>query len=205
MSALLRFRDLECQNPKWTYWCNWLDTQDDDNRQQLPHEENLPERLSAVDVDSTKDSMIESILKDEIDCQLSKNDWVEMRFGGEGEPTLNLRALKYLAVEFRDKIPITVMTNGLTDCASLLKEWGVSGVSVALATNAPEQYLSLMEPCIVGCAHERVCSFIRSALSCNLQVEITAVDRPGINKDKTNELAMLLGVQSQIRWRPYFP
>jgi Zn-dependent peptidase ImmA (M78 family) len=58
---------------------------------------------------------------------------------------------------------------------------------------------------IIEDAHERLCSFIASALACDLQVELTAVERPDVDKVKTQELATQLGVTTQVRWRPYFP
>lgn len=195
VAALCRFRDLECQHQRWSHWCNWLDTQD--ISQQLPE---ALEKVVAIDCNPS----IETFLKDEVTGQLERCDWTELRFGGEGEPTLNLSAVEYLAREFSDKISMTVMTNGLTDCASSLKEWGIEGVSVAFPTSDPEQYLTLMDP-LVDNGHERVCSFIQNALACDLRVELTAVDRPDVNRVKTQELARRLGVEAEVRWRPYFP
>ena len=198
VAALCRFRDLECQNQRWSHWCNWLDTQD--ISQQLPQ---ALEKVVAIDYHPTSIDTCR-ILKDEIHGQMERSDWTELRFGGEGEPTLNLSAVECLAREFSDKISITVMTNGLTECASSLKEWGIAGVSVAFPTSDPNQYVALMEP-LVDNGHERVCSFIQSALACELQVGLTAIDRPDVNRAKTVELAKLLGVESEVRWRPYFP
>lgn len=195
VAALCRFRDLECQNQRWSYWCNWLDTQD--INQHLPE---ALEKVVAIDYNPS----IEIILKDEIQGQMERSEWTELRLGGEGEPTLNLSAVEYLSREFSDKITMTVMTNGLTDCASSLKEWGISGVSVAFPTSDPNQYLTLMDP-LVDNGHERVCSFVLSALACDLQVELTAIDRPDVNQVKAQELARFLGVETEIRWRPYFP
>ena len=52
--------------------------------------------------------------------------------------------------------------------------------------------------------HDRVCEFIREAVHANLQVEVTGVDRPEIDKKRTETLAASLGVESPCRWRPYF-
>ena len=163
----------------------------------------LPEALEKVTSIDYNPS-IQTVLKDEIQDQMKQSDWAELRLGGEGEPTLNLLAVEYLTREFSDKITMTVMTNGLTDCASSLKEWGISGVSVAFPTSDPNQYVTLMDP-LVENGHERVCSFVQSALACDLQVELTAIDRPDVNKVETQELARSLGVEAEIRWRPFFP
>jgi molybdenum cofactor biosynthesis enzyme MoaA len=163
----------------------------------------LPEALEKVTSIDYNPS-IQTVLKDEIQDQMKQSDWAELRLGGEGEPTLNLLAVEYLTREFSDKITMTVMTNGLTDCASSLKEWGISGVSVAFPTSDPNQYVTLMDP-LVENGHERVCSFVQSALACDLHVELTAIDRPDVNKVETQELARSLGVEAEIRWRPFFP
>lgn len=201
IATLCRFRDLECGDQRWSHWCNWLDTQD--IKQALPEP---IEKANNIDFDNDE---IESLLKVEIQAQLERrqDSWNEINFGGEGEPTLNLKALESLSVEFSNQIPIKVRTNGLIDCASSLKEWGVTSVSVALMTHDPSQYCDLMEPLVdddVG-AHDQVCAFIQSALSCDLEVELTGVDRSDVDKEKAQDLATQLGVESEIRWRPYFP
>ena len=195
VAALCRFRDLECKNERWSHWCNWLDIQE--VSQMLP---DAVDKVTSIDHDES----IETVLKTEIEAQLQRSDWTAIKFGGEGEPTLNLKALESLSKEFSGQMPITVMTNGLSDCASSLKEWGVSGVSVAFITHDPDQYYELMEP-LVDNGHERLCSFIQSALLCDLQVELTAIDRPDVDKQKAQELATSLGVMSEVRWRPFFP
>ena len=239
VASLCRFRDLETQSQTWSHWCNWLDWQD--TQQHLPER---PSSLVAVGAQVDYNEDIEQLLKTEIQVQLQKpynakavhSDhpecyYTELRFGGEGEPTLNLRLLESLSRTFRDQIPnIVVMTNGLlptvttttttstTMCVpSSLKEWGVTGVSIAFPTHDPNQYKLFMEPTTVphaggggstndnDNAHERLCSFIQAALACNLHVELTAIDRPEVNQGKTQELATQLGVPNEVRWRPYFP
>ena len=242
VASLCRFRDLECQNQTWSHWCNWLDWQD--TQQHLPEPVPMVTSLTASSSDVIYNEAIEELLKAEIEMQLQKTTnnqqdnidhdsyYTDLKFGGEGEPILNLKLLESLSRTFRDQIPtIIVMTNGLmptlsppttetttTDSSSLcipsaLKEWGVSGVSVAFPTHDPIQYNILMKATSTNedttkendNAHERLCSFIRSALACNLQVELTAVDRPDVNKVKTQEFATKLGVPTEVRWRPYFP
>jgi len=96
----------------------------------------------------------------------------------------------------------------------LLRDNGVDAVSVALMTHDPVQYRELMNPHLSGgeeddvmTAHDRVCQFLETALKVDgLQVEATAVDRPDVDKSKTEELAASLGLSSgSFRWRTYFP
>lgn len=85
--------------------------------------------------------------------------------------------------------------------------------SVALMTHDADHYDQLMQPRL-GSAHgsgtqqlrphEQVQSFIRSAVAAGLDVETTAVDRPDVDKTRTNQLAAALGVTNPVRWRIYF-
>lgn len=73
------------------------------------------------------------------------------------------------------------------------------------------QYKELMKPVLFTKdsnkkeAHAMVCDFIQQAVTCQLQVEVTAVDRPDVDKRATRQLAADLGVTLPVRWRPYFP
>lgn len=139
-------------------------------------------------------------------------------------------------------VSIRVITNGLAGPQVpelLYREGGIDVVTVALMTHDPVQYEEIMmmgEPDnptgTSGCrdsaaattttssSFSKVCDFIRSASSTyGLSVEITAVDRPDVDKMQTEKLASeLLGLvvgddgnttpptfDSVIRWRPYFP
>jgi pyruvate-formate lyase-activating enzyme len=159
-------------------------------------------------------------------------------FAGEGEPLLRLHALVAMARQIKKEdndaaVSIRVNTNGLVGaggaaaCATFLRDAGVDSVSVALMTGDPDQYVALMEPvAAVGeCgsggaplgAHSRVCDFIAaSAALDDFNVEVTAVDRPGVDHAATEELAARLlgssrseaergGGRPSVRWRPYFP
>jgi len=86
--------------------------------------------------------------------------------------------------------------------------------SVALMTNDADQYDEFMHPLLGdndnnggGGArpHDIVQSFIRAAVNAGVQIEVTAVDRPQVDKEKTEQLAVSLGVKDPIRWRRYFP
>mmetsp|Transcript_8227 Transcript_8227/g.12636 ORF Transcript_8227/g.12636 Transcript_8227/m.12636 type:complete len:239 (-) Transcript_8227:1616-2332(-) len=195
ISALCRFRDLEEESNNWSPWCAWLDTQDLNQR--------LPE-VSNRNKECQYNPFIEETLRTEIEMRLlRKDDWKELKLGGEGEPTLNLKTLQGLTREFSNVLPITIMTNGLIDCVDELTEWGVSGVSVSFHTHDPEQYNEIMEP-LVENAHEKLCNFVEGAVASELKVELTGIDRPGIDKEKAENLAVSLGVNNPIRWRVFF-
>ena len=113
---------------------------------------------------------------------------------------------------------------------------GITRLSVALNTANRHEYDLLMEPSChtggsdntgrrvvggstpqtllrPGTAHDLVCELIVEATKIGMDVEITGIDRPGIDKIETERLArMLLSVRkgdghqrrSAVRWRRYF-
>lgn len=114
-----------------------------------------------------------------------------------------------------------------------MREAGISRLSVALNTANRQEYDMLMEPCchsggevigsdkegngsgaktlMPGTAHDVVCELILDAVKLGMDVEITRIDRPGIDKRETDRLAWLLrsvGPKRQkprtVRWRKYF-
>jgi len=159
-------------------------------------------------------------LKEEIDQRIKDSLPDALVIAGEGEPTLRRQAVLSIARTYRSKVPvIRLVTNGLLVSSfspdSFTKELtqsGVNSVSVALMTADPVQYEGLMQPVVLednnvvpsSSAHEQVCEFIRQAVHCELNVEITGVDRPDVDKAKTEELAASLGVTLPFRWRPFF-
>lgn len=160
-----------------------------------------------------------------------KTPYHSVVIAGEGEPTLRLSALLAVsrAASSLDALPVRVVTNGLGGAIPnhhrvlpRMREAGVTSVSVALMTSQPDQYGALMRPVlhpefvkatrmagtddldISVLAHGIVCGFISEALGCGLEVEVTGVDRPDVNKDEAEKLAADLGVHKLFRWRPYF-
>ena len=114
-----------------------------------------------------------------------------------------------------------------------MREAGISRLSVALNTANRQEYDMLMEPCchsggevigsdkegngsgaktlMPGTAHDVVCELILDAAKLGMDLEITGIDRPGIDKRETDRLAWLLrsvGPKRQkprtVRWRKYF-
>ncbi|CAJ1951412.1 unnamed protein product [Cylindrotheca closterium] len=152
---------------------------------------------------------------------------------GEGEPTLRLNDLLSLTEQLSSSSwfsessssssSIRLTTNGLipsqqassisngkqeSNVPQLLQSHGVSHVSVALMSADPLQYEALMQPLLLveeDNAHSQVCRFIQQAADTNgLEVEVTAVDRPEVNKETLESLAKSLSVENPVRWRPYF-
>jgi hypothetical protein len=98
-----------------------------------------------------------------------------------------------------------------------MKEAGITRLSVALNTANRHEYDTLMEPtCLYfdsimpGMAHDMVCEFILEAGRVGMEVEVTGIDRPDVDKADVDRLArMLLSVgdrkkRSKVRWRKYF-
>lgn len=117
----------------------------------------------------------------------------------------------------RDGIVIPVHRNAILRD---MTDAGVTRLSVALNTANRHEYDVLMEPSChtggsvrPGTAHDLVCELIVEATKIGMDVEITGIDRPGIDKIETERLArMLLSVRkgdndqrrSAFRWRRYF-
>lgn len=114
-----------------------------------------------------------------------------------------------------------------------MKESGITRLSVALNTANRHEYDLLMEPScytgggiiggdgldsdntqapmMPGIAHDLVCEFIMEAAKLGMDVEITGIDREGIDRVETERLARLLLSVSpdkyrrrNVRWRKYF-
>ena len=156
-------------------------------------------------------------------------------FGGEGEPTLRLPAITSLSHSIRSmttppnghQIPIRVLTNGLLqllpdfkdiyipDILLQLKQSGVTHFTVTLPTASPSQYIQFMDPILPlhpmineeTTVHvlQHVCSFIQESIQVGIQVEVTGVDRPDVDKQRVEDLAYQWGVTTPFRWRSYHP
>jgi TatD DNase family protein len=126
----------------------------------------------------------------------------EIVFCGYGEPTLRFSALKEIAKWVKSKGgKVRVDTNGLLftfmpkeslkELVGLVDVWSVS-------LNAPdkETYDKVCKPAQPD-AFEKVIEFIKTAKSLGFDVIATAVDYPGVDMKKTEELAKSLGA----KWR----
>jgi len=133
-----------------------------------------------------------------------------------------VKGIKALPTKYSKQAPpaIRLTTNGLVHpkvgLPQVLWDCGVSRISVGLMTWNADQYNELVKPELFGGVFdrdrppeegfERMCAFIRDAVKVegDLEVEVTAVDRPDVDKAKTEALAKSLGVTIPVRWRPYF-
>lgn len=232
VACLLRVRDWESQTQTWKHWCQYLDTVPEAPPQTLPPPPPLlldPSVVVAgtVPKQATTCPSLLRVLQEEINVWIAANNnrqdqtkKLSLVLNGEGEPTLKWNDLLTLAESYSETCTIRVTTNGLVvssyNKVSQLKESGVDCVSVALMTWSSHQYNQLMQPVCVPNdstsssrkqdAHFIVCDFIQQAVQCGLQVQVTGVDRPDVDKQATQELARkLLGASSsEIQWRPYF-
>ncbi len=160
-------------------------------------------------------------LLQEIENEFSSQEKIEsIVISGEGEPTLRLEdtielvcRIKSLANTLPSGQPvpsIRLTTNGLVASSFNLPQrlWdsGVSSISVGLMTWNANQYNNVVRP-LDKTGFDTVCKFITDAVKVdgNLEIEATAVDRPDVDKARTESLAASLGVIHPVRWRPYFP
>ena len=209
VASLCRVRDMEQGTQQWTYWCNYLDTQE--GSQMLPEPLERISELPGTDKSNQLPAMLTEILS-EIEPYLKKNTIQTIVFAGEGEPTLRLEHLLRIVARLKeshgtDLPPLRLTTNGLilsSNMAERLKSSGISKVSVALMTADPKQYQELMDPLDIANGHDRVCQFIAEAVQAGLEVETTGVDRKEVDKTATEALAKKLQVSSDFRWRPHF-
>ncbi len=128
----------------------------------------------------------------------------EVVFCGYGEPTLRFSALKEIASYVKMKGgKVRVDTNGLLftflpkeklrELKGLVDVWAVS-------LNAPdrETYEKICRPARPD-AFEKVIEFIREALSEGFRVVVSAVDCPGVDMKRTEELVRSLGAEWKYR------
>ena len=220
VASLLRVRDAETiNNKKWTSWCTYLDGVD--TYQKLPPPEY---NRDSEDYDTHYTEHDDDRGDDDNHYQVQVNDLMEeilqqqqhfnvksIVFSGEGEPTIRFDDLLELARKLRDEpttssLPLRLTTNGLEqskDSAKKLYANGITQVSIALMTAESNQYDEIMKPSCVG-GHSQVISFIEQAIDTGLDVEITAVDRDRVDKQKLEDLVQSLQVDKDVRWRSFF-
>jgi molybdenum cofactor biosynthesis enzyme MoaA len=200
----------------------YLDTQEGSTKLPDPYERVIQlEAITNEQEDDEEDDGRQpsiSVIQDAIQEQLLKKDYESIVIAGEGEPTLRWNALLTIAKRFAPEKDVRLTTNGmiaqqqrpLRESCLALKESGVKVISVALMTADPLQYNQLMDPLLPTAdasrtaPHDMVCSFIREAIACQLDVELTGVDRPDVDKAQAEDLAASLGATSPMRWRTFF-
>lgn len=127
-------------------------------------------------------------------------------FCGFGEPLLRLPALLAVGREVKARGGrVRVNTNGqadvifgrdiLPECAGAVDEW-----SVSLNTADPEQYLHLVRPATGPETFSAVLAFIGRAVQQGFAVTVTAVDLPGVDLARVEQIARQAG--ARFRGRP---
>ncbi|MFN7065263.1 MAG: YchF/TatD family DNA exonuclease [Aquificaceae bacterium] len=130
----------------------------------------------------------------------------EVVFCGYGEPTLRFSTLKEIAKWVKERGGrVRVDTNGLMlsflpkeklkELKGLVDVW-----SVSLNAHDKETYNRVCRPAQAD-AFEKVIEFIREALKEGFEVVATAVDYPGVDMKRTQELVLSLG--AKFRGRVY--
>lgn len=138
----------------------------------------------------------------------------EMVFCGYGEPTMRFEELKEVCRLLRSgavagvprDLRVRLNTNGLAnlvtgrDAAAELAGL-VDSVHVSLNTADPAAWLEMMRPApqYAEKGFAGVLAFIRSASAAIKETVATAVDRPGLDKDRFAALAGELGAEPRFR------
>lgn len=129
----------------------------------------------------------------------------EVVFCGYGEPTLRFDTLKEVSAWLKSKGAkrVRVDTNGLmlsfTPKERLKELKGLIDIwSVSLNAQNDETYNLICKPVRADTFH-KVCEFIKEALQNGFEVIASAVDYPGVDIDKTRELALSLGAKFRAR------
>ena len=114
---------------------------------------------------------------------------------------------------------IRIHTNGLLlggeeehRILQLLTAGSAMELSIPLMTHDPDQYDQLMQPLVVQVndsdansrPHERVVRALIRAIAAGVVVDVTAVDRPDVDRIRTEALAESLGVTTGVRWRRWY-
>ena len=222
VATLCRVRDAENQTEKWESWYSSklksYTRQTEPQKMKLPKAQDSVATLEIDDKTNPERGLRYPSVDDlflEAEQRIETGAFESVVFAGEGEPTLRMTDLVWLATKIRKEnhtMPLRLTTNGLfarDNATQILKACGISMVSVALMTHDPGQYDELMKPNLADnddtTAHEVVCLFIQESIKVGLSVEATGVAREDVSQAATEKLAKALGIEETFRWRPYFP
>lgn len=138
----------------------------------------------------------------------------EMVFCGYGEPTMRFEELKEVCRALRAgavagvprDLRVRLNTNGLAnlvtgrDAAAELAGL-VDSVHVSLNTHDPAAWLEMMRPAprYAENGFESVQAFIRSASAVMKETVATAVEKPGLDRERFSALARELGAEPRFR------
>jgi TatD family-associated radical SAM protein len=223
VASLCRVRDCEHDAVQWKDWCTWLDMQEPSEKQKLPPSLETVSEIIMTPSDNLTRRPTVAELMEEIQAVSEGSSFDAIVIAGEGEPTLRWKELLQLTKRLKEQqeqknlseTVVRVTTNGLAvpdNGPEQLQAAGVNAVSVALMTHDPVLYDELMQPSSsssssseIRHAHERVCHFVQQAVQVGLQVEVTGIEREGVDKAGTEALAQSLGVTEAFRWRSHHP
>lgn len=121
-------------------------------------------------------------------------------FAGDGEATLALSTLIEVGQGLRGLLPLRLNTNGLGSLEherNIVSDLGfLTGVSVLLPASSAQEYGRVMRPRVRGSptedvvAFDAVSTFVRSCVAAQMEVEVTAVEMPGIDVEAVRRLAL---------------
>jgi TatD family-associated radical SAM protein len=139
-------------------------------------------------------------------------NYKQIVFCGYGEPTIRLDIIKAVAAELKSKVKskkvkVRIDTNGIANLfwgKNILPELKglVDFISVSLNAENAETYDKICHSFYGPAAYPAILDFIREAKKYIPEVEVTAVDLPAVDKEKTKAIADDLGVK--FRLRPYY-
>jgi TatD family-associated radical SAM protein len=126
---------------------------------------------------------------------------------GFGEPLLNLDAVLAGIRKLKEMtdVPIRMNTNGQAqllhptrNVAQELADAGMDRIQISLNAPDPDTYLQLCQPKLGRSAFESILEFIELCKPL-MQVELSAVDMPGVDIDACRGIADRLGVGFRVR------
>lgn len=143
----------------------------------------------------------------EIQQEVKKSD-NEVAYCGFGEPTIRLDTVLELTRRIRGEYPhlkIRLDTDGLAqlrnkerEVAGELRRAGVDSVSISLNADNKENYDILCKPSLEG-SYQAVLAFAEDCRKHFSQVQLTAVNIPGVDLSKCQQIAMGLGCDFRVR------
>ncbi len=150
----------------------------------------------------------------ELSREYAADPFQEMVFCGYGEPTMRFEELKKVCRLLRSgavagvprDLRVRLNTNGLGDLVtgrdSAAELAGlVDSIHVSLNTADPDDWLEMMRPApqYAEKGFAGVLAFIRSASAAIKETVATAVDKPGLDKERFAALARELGAEPRFR------
>eukprot|EP00747_Dinoflagellata_sp_TGD_P183978 gnl/TRDRNA2_/TRDRNA2_39252_c0_seq1.p1 gnl/TRDRNA2_/TRDRNA2_39252_c0~~gnl/TRDRNA2_/TRDRNA2_39252_c0_seq1.p1 ORF type:complete len:384 (+),score=67.30 gnl/TRDRNA2_/TRDRNA2_39252_c0_seq1:79-1230(+) len=184
-------------------WPQWLqdvrDTQDAMGPLTMPEPQSILEEVRGMVAEAAdSEAAFESIV-----------------FAGDGEPTLAMETLVEVGQSLHGLLPLRLNTNGLGSLEhnrNIVPELGfLTGVSILLnACNGPD-YGLVMRPRICGSptkatfAFDAATTFLRDCAAAGMEVEVTAVEMPGVDIEAVRRFVVEELGMSSFRSRSFHP